>query len=96
MAVMSCECDALEHAIRVVEVEAAASGTKKANRPSFVPARIAVERSSIVPLQEQATHLVCWRRLYAPTDQHQIVWLGLSRVSWRPMIERMASNFGKA
>jgi hypothetical protein len=58
MAVMSCECDALEHAIRVVEVEAAASGTKKANRPSFVPARIAVERSSIVPLQEQATHLV--------------------------------------
>jgi hypothetical protein len=79
MAAMSCECEALEYAIRVVEVEAATSGTKEANRPSFVAERrvqrsdidplgddrvrrerindeVAVERSSVVPLQEHSRH----------------------------------------
>jgi hypothetical protein len=49
MAAMSCECEALEYAIRVVEVEAATSGTKEANRPSFVAER-RVQRSDIDPL----------------------------------------------
>jgi hypothetical protein len=84
MAAMSCECETLEYAIRVVEVEAATSGTKQANRPSFVAERrvrrssdvdppgddrirrkriddeVAVERSSVVPLQEHLRHR--WRR----------------------------------
>jgi hypothetical protein len=39
VAEMSCECEALEHAIRIIEVEIATGGTKQAARPSFVAER---------------------------------------------------------
>jgi hypothetical protein len=35
IAEISCECEALEHAIRAVEVEAATGGIKRATRPSL-------------------------------------------------------------